>query len=457
MTPRARTLGRSALASVVSVASLALAALALGPSANAQAPSVPAPAPSPGGAPPSADQLLGNLVVSAAATRTLPKIGVVPSLSSDPNDVTVHTVVRRDLDLCGEFELIGDGEAPDGAYFDPVDVKAWQKKGAIAVVKLTGKKLESGKVELEAKAYLVKTGDKPVFEKKVTVEPAALRTEAHRLADVVIGALTGQNGGFASRLTFAYGSGKKRQVFRVDADGFDAKALSPEGRTALTPAFGRDGKLFYAGSEGGSAFRVYAEGSDAPLALPVKGSVYGLAFSKDRAQVALSIGVGDTIKVFTGADFASIQEVPGTPLAMSPTFTPSGKLAFVGEGKYGTRLYVEGKPVTPDGLLVASPTFCNHPDGVRAVMSVTVGRSSDLVSTGEKGGGLARLTQGQGSNSAPACSPDGRLVAFFSTRTSGEGPGLYVMRTDGFRPKRIASLLGDSLRWDPLPAAAPTK
>jgi TolB protein len=449
--PHARHLG---LAALVALSALSLAALGLFPSASAEP---PAPPPSPSAPPPPAEQLLGNLVVSASALRTLPKIGVVPSLSSDPNDVTVHTVVRRDLDLCGEFELLGDAQVPDGAYFDPVDVKAWQKKGAEAVVKLAGKKLEGGKVELEAKAYLVKLGDKPVFEKKVTVELASVRTEAHRLADVVIGALTGQNGGFASRLTFAFGSGKKRQVFRVDADGFDAKALSPEGRTALTPAFGKDGKLFYAGSEGGSEFRVYTEGVDAPLPLPVKGSVYGLAFSKDRAQVALSIGVGDSIKVFLGADLASIREVPGTPLALSPAFTPSGKLAFVGEGKYGTRLFVDGKAVTPDGLLVASPSFCNHPDGVRAILSVTVGRSSDLVSTGEKGGGLARLTQGQGSNSAPACSPDGRLVAFFSTRTSGEGPGLYVMRTDGYRPKRIASLLGDSLRWDPLPAPAPTK
>ena len=62
-----------------------------------------------------------------------------------------------------------------------------------------------------------------------------------------------------------------------------------------------------------------------------------------------------------------------------------------------------------------------------------------------------RLTQNQGRNGYPACSPDGRLVAFFSTRTSGEGPGLYVMRLDGGRPKRISTLVGDSLRWDPLP------
>ena len=44
-------------------------------------------------------------------------------------------------------------------------------------------------------------------------------------------------------------------------------------------------------------------------------------------------------------------------------------------------------------------------------------------------------------------------MAFFSTRTSGEGPGLYIMRIDGRRPKRVSTLTGQALRWEPLPSA----
>jgi TolB protein len=86
------------------------------------------------------------------------------------------------------------------------------------------------------------------------------------------------------------------------------------------------------------------------------------------------------------------------------------------------------------------------------VFAVGVGKDTDLVATGERGGPLTRLTQHQGRNGYPACSPDGRLLAFFSTRTSDDGPGLYVMRLDGGRPNRISPLLGDSLRWAALPA-----
>jgi hypothetical protein len=77
-----------------------------------------------------------------------------------------------------------------------------------------------------------------------------------------------------------------------------------------------------------------------------------------------------------------------------------------------------------------------------------------LVASDESGGRLVRLTQSRGRNNYPACSPDGRLVAFFSTRKSDEGPGLYIMRIDGRRPKRISTLVGDSLRWARLPVGA---
>ena len=433
---------------MISPALLLLAAtVALAPSAAADAP--------PEAKPPSPEDVLGNMVVVAGAGRPLPKIGIQPSLASDIEDVTLRSVVQGDLDLCGEFEVLPDSAAPTGLYLTdtPVDIKAWAAKGVESVVKVTGKKSGKNQVELRAQAFFVRQGATPVFDKVFTVPANHVREESHRLADLVIGALTGQNGGFASHMAFASGAGSTRRVFTIDADGHDAKAISPLGATALTPAFGKNGELYYTASVGNDVYRIFGP-SGAPVGLPVKGSVYGLAFSRDKSQVALSIGVDSTLKVFLGPDFAGIKPASTVGLALHPTFTPSGKLAFSGEGKFGQRVYVDDKPITPEGIFASSPVFCNHPDGVRTVFAVGVGQDSDLVSTGERGGGLTRLTQNQGKNSYPACSPDGRLIAFFSTRTSGQGPGLYIMRIDGMRPKRISTLLGDTLRWDALPPGA---
>jgi TolB protein len=406
-----------------------------------------------GDKPPNPEDLLGNIVVVAGAGRPLPKIGVLPSLAPEMEDVTVRSVARRDLELSGEFEVLPDSAAPDGVYLSdtPVDVKAWAAKGVEAVVKVSGRPLAGGKAELRAQAFFVNKGAAPVFDKRFSVPASALRQESHRLTDLVIGALTGQSGGFASHMTFASGGGKLRRVYAIDADGNDPKVVSPPDQQAIAPTFGPGDELWYAGSAGEGAPFLPRIAGGGLVPIGQKGSVYGLAFSRDKKKIALSIGVEDTVKVFVGPEPMSIAPASEIGMAMHPAFSPSGKLAFSGEGKYGQRIYVDGKAASPEGLNASAPVFCNHPDGVKLVYQVGVGKNTDLVSSGETGGGLSRLTQNQGRNSYPACSPDGRLVAFFSTRTGGEGPGLYVMRVDGGRPKRVSSLLGDSLRWDALP------
>ncbi len=427
---------------------LALAGGALAP-ANAQAPAGSS-------APPKPEEILGSITVTPSATLVLPKVALVPSLSSDPSDVTLLNVLEKDLDLCGEVEVLPSSKAPEGQFSDAsVDLDKWKPLGLAAVIRATGKKQPDGKVKLEAQLFLTRAADKtkPALEKSVTVEASAVRVSAHRLADALIGGLTGQNGGFASRLTFTLGTGKQRQAYVIDADGFDAHALSPANRVTVSTAFGPGGKVYYVGADDTGEYAVWADGAASAEKVSPKGSVYGLAWSRDRSKVVASIATGATIRVFSGPTLDALTQASPLDLAMSPTFTPSGKLAFVAAGKYGQRVYVADKPISPDGLSASAPTFCNHPDGVRAVFAVGVGKGTDLVSSGEQGGGLARLTQNQGQNGYPACSPDGRLVAFFSTRTSGQGPGLYLMRLDGTRPKRISPLVGDSLKWEALPAS----
>jgi TolB protein len=402
---------------------------------------------------PDPEDILKNFVVQATATRQLPKIAVQPSLASNIEDVTIRAVVRRDLDLCGEFEVIPDSQAPDGLYLSdtPVDVKAWAAKGANAIVKVSGKELDSGRVELKGEAYFTDTGDQPVFDKRFLVSANRVRAESHRIADALIGALTGTNGGFASQMTFVYGTGKTRRVYVMDADGHDPKPMSPDHHLVLAPAFGPDHQLYYAASVKYAPYQIFTPDDAEPIEVKPKGSVYGLAFSPKGDQVALSIADGPDIHLFAGPSFTQLQKASTAGMALRPAYTPSGKLAFAGAGKWGQRIYVDGRPISPAGLNASAPTFCRHPDGVRAVYAVGLGKNTDLVASSEQGGMPVRLTQNRGRNNYPACSPDGRLVAFFSTRTSGEGPGLYIMRIDGLRPKRVSTLVGDSLRWTRLP------
>ena len=105
--------------------------------------------------------------------------------------------------------------------------------------------------------------------------------------------------------------------------------------------------------------------------------------------------------------------------------------------------------------MASSPTFCDTPQGPLVFYTVRTKGGSDIVSSYLNGNGVHRLTARQGENWDPACSPDGRLLAFFSTR--GHAPGLYVMPLA--RPwlaKKILGHVGTSLRWSTIvgPAVA---
>ena len=178
-----------------------------------------------------------------------------------------------------------------------------------------------------------------------------------------------------------------------------------------------------------------------------------MAFNKDHRSWRSRSPKPAKSTIYVGnPDGSGMQKVSTTELATHPVFSPSGKLAWIGGGaKQGTqRVYVDGKAVSPPAFTAAAPAFCNTENGVKIVYAVGVGGNrQDLVMSGETGQGISRLTQNNGSNSYPACSSDGRLLAFFSTR--GKTPGMYLMSLKRWSTQKLSNQHGESLRWDPLP------
>lgn len=407
--------------------------------------------------PPDESALGEILVTGSQAAEKLPRIAILPSLSPDYEDVVVRGVVRHDFELTGLFDVIADDKAPAGMYGfeDPVDVDPWRKLGAEAIVKVAARKAAGDQIEVFGIAYLMSTGKKPVFEKKLTVKKTEARVTAHRITDALLGALTGRPGGFASELTFSGRWGKNRRIFRMDADGNGLLPFTDQKDTAIAPAFGPGNKIFYLLSHEYAPFSLfsYQAQKNEAVGVPFKTSLYGVSLSRDGKQLALAVADAGKSAIFVGAaDGSNMKSVSTTELATRPVFSPTGKLSWIGgEAKQGTqRVWLDGKAVSPPGFTPGGQTFCDTEDGVRIVYSVGVGGGKqDLVMGDEKGRVIGRLTQGQGSNTYPACSPDGRLLAFFSTR--GSAPGIYVMSLKSFRTQAISTQLGESLSWAALP------
>src|SRR5690606_27545087 len=104
-------------------------------------------------------------------------------------------------------------------FDDPIDLPAWKKIGAQVIVKTAARKRADGKIEVRGVAYLLAAGDQPVYSKTIAVTKEDVRVTAHRVTDALLGALTGREGGFASRLAFSAKWGKNPIIFTIDADG----------------------------------------------------------------------------------------------------------------------------------------------------------------------------------------------------------------------------------------------
>lgn len=412
------------------------------------------------------DALLGAVEVDGSGTGILPlpKLGIAPAGALDDTDRTVQAVIRKDLDLSGQYEVVGDEKAPDpsAARTAPVDLAAWHAKGVEVVVRVYAE-LDGASSKIVAEAWLTRGASpvrgetqeapKPVY-RAATPSGTDARAAAHRVTDELLGALTGRPGAFASHLTFVKRDKGFQTAQTLDSDGFNLQAASPQGLTVLSPAFGPNGVLYYAVSRDYSPFRVAAGPRATELPLAVPGSVLGLAISPEGTRAALTVMVDGKSSILVGEN-GKLSSLTAAPLAHHPAFGPLGKVAYVG-GTPVQRVHVDGTAVSPAGFMASAPTFCDTQQGLLVVFTVEVQGGAELVSTDSRGGNMRRLTQRQGENRYPACSPDGRMVAFFSTTKTGQGPGLYVMPVS--RPwlaKKISSEIGLGLRWERLPQAKP--
>ncbi|MCL2448673.1 MAG: tolB protein [Polyangiaceae bacterium] len=442
-------------------------------------PAVPPPAPPGMGAvPPPNDDLLGTVEVNASAEGLppLPKMAIVPVVPTGTADSVVNVVVRRDMELSGQFEMLPAETAPAGTYAHAtaLDLGAWRATGAEYVVRVFAQPApnDSIRTELVGEAFLTPSKARapadspapearPAFRASVPTETTEVRAASHRLVDQLLGALTGRPGGFASVMTYAEKVGRWRRIFALDADGFDLHPVGPGDATALSPAFGPGGQVFYALSADYAPFRVVFGPNATPVPMNVPGSILGLAFSQDHSRMALTVMDAGRSVLWTG-ERGRVTPIDSAPFANHPVFGPLGKLAYVG-GSPVQRVIINGKFVSPPGFMASAPVFCDTPQGLLIIYTVGVGSGADIISTDTNGGSLRRLTQHEGANTYAACSPDGRLIAFFSTGKqqrhaaggNDEGAGLFVMPI--LRPwlaKKISNEVGESLRWEALPAAA---
>jgi TolB protein len=391
--------------------------------------------------------------------RDLFKLGLPNAIGDGDLAGTAAEIERRDLDLVGLFRVLDSASFPDSLTKEGLGFSSdyWSQVGAQGVAKLRASREGSG-IVVEGRLYQVGRGENAVLTK--TYRGSELRPLVHRWANDIIMQFTGMRGVFGSRIAFAM-SGKNPEIATIGMDGQELKvvtqmrtecllpALSPSGGQIAFNSFLRGGAdLWLVSTSGGRARRISSQPGLNTGATWLGGNTLVATLSYEGNAELYKISASD------GHVIARLTHSPSS-IDSSASVSPGGdQIAFVSDRQGTPQIYLmpssggAARRLTFQGNYNQTPRFCPRKD---TPLIAFTGRDEravfDIFVYDMRSGKIERMTQGQGSNYDPAWSPDGRLLAYASSRG-----GLYVMNLQTRREFRIYKGGAKNPSWGPPPA-----
>jgi TolB protein len=431
-----RSVGLSTWAALVA----ALAGLAAAPRARAQAPA--------GG-----DDDLPAVRLSGAGVEML-KLAV--ARAEGDTAATATEVLSKDMDVTGLFQVLDPSSFPQALQAEGLTFTSalWTQVGAQAVIKM-----RTAGPQIEGRLYVTARGDTAVLSK--VYRAGDVRDSVHQFANDIVKSFTARAGVFGSRIAFAMTGKGAHEIAAVDMDGGRTSVLTKMGSDCLLPAFSPDG--------GEVAFTSYLRNNPDLWIVPVGGGRArrtskqpglntGAAWAPDGRNLVLTMSYDGNAELYRigAADGAMLARLTSNPaIDSSPSFSPDGgQLAFVSNRQGSPQIFTMSagggapKRVTFQGKYNQTPRWSPRADKAQIAFTGRDERGVfDVFILDLKTGNIDRLTQGKGSNLDPTWSPDGRLIAYVSSRG-----GIFVQNPETHHEVQIWRGGASSPSWGPAPA-----
>ncbi|MFO1326646.1 MAG: Tol-Pal system beta propeller repeat protein TolB [Rubrivivax sp.] len=395
--------------------------------------------------------------ISGIGATQLP-IVVAGFRDEDKAGTTTSAIVRADLLRSGQFKPIDVRDALDerSTLVGP----DWRARGADAVVAGSVARLADGRLDLRYKLWDVLKGEQLIGQSKLVL-PADQRLAAHRIADEIYQALTGDAGVFATRIAYVVRAGRRHTLHVTDADGEGGQVALNSAEPIISPAWSPDGReLAYVSFETQKAV-VWVQnvmtGERRQLA-NFRGSNSAPAWSPDGRELVVTLSTTGIAQLFV------LPREGGTPRRLTSSnaidteacYSPDGRLIyFVSDRGGGPQIYrvaaSGGNPerVTFNGAHNISPAV--SPDGrLLAYVARQGGGAFKLALLELDGsGGAPRLLTDTNDDESPSFAPNGRLIVY--TTREARRDVLMTTTLDGKIKTRLVSTGADMLEpaWGP--------
>ena len=436
-------------------AAIALAASAQGP-----------PAPQPPAQPSEI-----RTTISSGAPGLPPKMAV-PQFIALTNDAetaaaakTVGDVLWDDLAFEKEFYMIPKDtyrSIPQPASLDEVPLDRWRELGADGVIVGTVRKTGSG-VAVQFRLINVSTGV-PVMTKEYTgtartVQVSESRQYAHTIADEVHKEQRALNGIARTKIAFTSDRDGERirgpvadrgisNLYISDYDGARQTRVTMSRALDISPVWAPDGRsiAFSSWRSGYQDLYLLFPYTGQPIQNPGKGTAdrqnWLPAWSPDGGKIAFTSSRDGNPEIYTmNRDGSGLQRLTTHPaIDTTPTWSPSGtQIAFVSDRTGSPQIYA----MNADGSgveVITRESHCDRPTWSPAPLneiaySSRAGGGNIIKIFDFKTRGTRPLTDAIGNNESPAFSPNGRHVAFVSSRAGKEQ--IFTIHRDGTGLRQI--------------------
>jgi TolB protein len=395
---------------------------------------------------------------------TSPRMAVPDFLPLSPDKETqemartIAQVLWDDLEYEREFYMIPRDTyktIPAAASIGDPPYDRWRELGADGLVLGTVSK-SGNTVRVEMRLFRV-AARQQVFAKEYSGSAANPRLYAHTIADEIHESQRSLRGVARTKLAFVSdrnlervaGTVEKRDVKEVyisDYDGANQRRVTIGRQLNNAPTWSPDGRaIAYTSWRSGFMDIYISRIYEGTLLTPTKGSPtvqnFLAMYSPDGTRLAFTSNRDGNSEIYVmNLDGSGLRRLTNHPnIDVTPTWSPTGtQIAFTSDRGGVPSVYTVGV----DGLNLRRLTF-EHSDRPtwspapynEIAYHARTGPGYDIKILNLAAGETRQITFGEGTNESPAWAPNGRHLAFFSTRAGRSQ--IFTVDRDGRNVRQL--------------------